>query len=213
VIWGVLLLAVLFAMYIYFTGNCQFYNPFVFNEENEVSNVNWVRGLVTLMFVILDCYSVYLWTFYFFVERRIRLATFCLFVGTVLCVVTLWAIGSTTQCRGDYITNRNWILFGMYLVFTIWHVVVLWMSCYWWSTLGSVFVKTLADNPAYYDYKVAKTDEKTERKQERYGEHHGKFYYGSEVLVGNLVDQQQTQKVERMPYGSAPVYNYDNGPL
>jgi hypothetical protein len=82
------------------------------------------------------------------------------------------------------------------------------MSCYWWSTLGSVFIKTLADNPAYHDFKIEKTRERRERKQDRYGEHFGKYYSDFEAEEV----QKQTTKVERMPFGSTPTYSYDTNP-
>jgi hypothetical protein len=197
--WQVAILAAAFALYLYFDGNCHFNWFRNFYEDDEVSNINWIRGLLVTLFAGLTFYVMTWWVYLFFEKRRIMLAFFVTMFCLAFSAVVLWAMCTTEQCRPDQISNRNWIAFGLYMVFTAW-LFVSWIICLvWWRVLGSKLKK---DTPAYRIYEERKSRHYQSKKIERYGDERDSPVLDSLVISGKSNAQlNQGQQHQQQQFG------------
>ncbi len=141
ILWFLFAFSAFVALYIYFDGNCFFNQPRIFDEDDEVGTPGWDRGLVVLIFFLTICFLLHLWIHFFFNRRWFAVAFFVCLLMVAMAAVCLWAMATTPMCRGDTITNRFWISFGLYLIFTIWCVVLGLFSLNWYRTIGGRLTK------------------------------------------------------------------------
>lgn len=212
-VWLVFFVCFLISMYLYFDGNCIFNSPFNLSEGSDVDNQAWIRGIITLVFLMVSLFVGGAWFYVFFIRRRFRIAFFLVFLEVALHVVILWAMPSTHQCVGDDVTNRYWISFGLYIVYSIWWLIALYINWCWWGVLGYKLVKAkdkgshYAIDSRYSSLKEEKVREKYEKKMDRYGIDGYNAYYApinarnSDVEL-NTFPQQQQQQLHNMIGGS-----------
>ena len=165
IMWGIASMCAAIAIYIYFDGNCHFDQPRIVNEDDETDEPGWIRGLIVLLFMLISCALKNVWVLTFFHHRKIRLACIIIAIMVALNIVVLWAIGSTDQCRLDTLTNRYWISFGLYLIFTLWLCILTFLNIAWLRTIGCNLVK---DDTYYATYKHHKHEHKKKKKVSRY---------------------------------------------
>jgi tryptophan-rich sensory protein len=173
-IWEVLFVAVLISLYIYFDGNCRF-NRFRFpDEDDEVGNIDYIRGLLVFIFSLLVCWLNRKWAVYMFVLRWFRLALLVLSLMIAMSVVMLWAMATTNPCARDELANRYWICFALYLLYSAWLVVAFFVNYRWMKTIGPWLDK---NDSRYATFKREKFWRRVEEKKDRYPEGHKTMYH------------------------------------
>lgn len=168
IVWPLLLIALGISLYLYITGNCYFSRPKQFDLDDEPSDINNIRGWNVLIFSILTACLGKLWAHLFFRARRFRWSAIVLLIMILCNCVVMWAMGSTDTCPGDSINNRFWISFALYLAYTIWLVLTLFINLRWYSVLGPMFKKK---NERYTLFKFNKKCHKGFKRQLRYPHH------------------------------------------
>lgn len=153
IIWFIIYMLLAISLYIYFDGNCVFNRFDNFQEDDEVSDDDWVRGLLVFLFMLLTFFLAKLWPRVFFKEKQFGVAAMMIVLMIAFSVTVLYSMGSTGQCRRDHIPNRYWISFGLYLIFVIWLGIALIINALWVSVLGWTTKKSHCDYARFCEEK------------------------------------------------------------
>lgn len=136
VVWYLLYMLIAISLYIYFNGNCYFDRHRIFNEDDELDNPNYEKGLIVLILAIIDAFMNKTWPWVFFRLKKYGLSLLMILVMLVLHGVILWAIATTDQCRRDGFENRYWVSFALYLIYTIWLAIAAIINAQWFKAFG-----------------------------------------------------------------------------
>lgn len=136
ILWYVLYILIAISLYIYFNGNCFFDRHRIFNEDDELENKNYEKGMIVLVLAIIDALLNKLWPYIFFKQKKYGMSLIMVVIMLALHCAILWAMATTEQCRRDTFENRYWVSFALYLIYTVWLVIAFIMNAQWFRILG-----------------------------------------------------------------------------
>lgn len=124
------------AVYYYFDGNCRFNKFRIFDEDDELGSGDYDRGLVVMLFLMVECVLYYVWRWVFFRWRITSLALLVSLFALAVTVVVLWAMATTETCPRDEFRNRFWMCFGLYLFNTLFWLFKFCITARWTCVVG-----------------------------------------------------------------------------
>ena len=95
------------------------------NEDNQSDDKNYIYGLVVLILIFIDIGLNFSWYDVYFKRGEKTIATWMILGMLAVNLIITVLITITDPCPGDYLTNRNYICMGLYLIYDVWLVFAL----------------------------------------------------------------------------------------